>query len=326
MDISGSEIVMIVLIIVVISSMAVMLMLEEAERKKKRLEIIMRGSSANRKNKGSIKDQKRAELARKLKEQAIEERKKNKKGMSMMLRLQCAGLNVSVRKFMVLMFLVSSIISSMVLVTTSKPFFAVVTFAVCFVAVPRIVLKFLMGRRQKQFLKDFPDVLDAIVRLLRAGMPVSEAIANVSKEYGGPVGEEMSRIYNTQKIGISLPEACMEAAKRMPVTEMKIFATGIAIQAQTGSSLSSILTKISFLIRERFKLKRKIKSLSAEAKTTTGILIAIPLGISVILYFMDPDHIMVFVNTTAGNVVLGFTLLWVGIGLLFMRSLVNFKV
>ena len=128
-----------------------------------------------------------------------------------------------------------------------------------FFGFPRFVLSRLTKRRQKKFLEEFPDALEATVRLLKAGMPVSEAISMIAREFTGPIGDEMSRIYDKQKIGIPLHEAAGEATKRMPLPEVKMFATGLAIQAQTGSSLSEVLQNLSNVIRARFKLKRKLR-------------------------------------------------------------------
>jgi tight adherence protein B len=87
---------------------------------------------------------------------------------------------------------------------------------------------------------------------LKAGMPVGEAILMVSREFTGPIGEEMSKVYDEQKIGIPMAEACLHMAERIPLTEVQMFATGIAIQQQTGSSLSEILTNLSRVLRARF--------------------------------------------------------------------------
>ena len=175
-------------------------------------------------------------------------------------------------------------------------------------------------------MSEFSDALEAMVRLLKAGMPVSEAILMASKEFEGPVGEEMSRIYDAQKIGVSLPEAALEAARRMPLTEMQMFATGVSIQAQTGASLSEVFSNLAGVIRARFRLKRKVQALSAEAKVSAMIIGALPVVVGSGLYFINRDYMIVLFTTSIGKMMMGFCVFWMLCGVLIMRQMINFKV
>jgi tight adherence protein B len=157
-------------------------------------------------------------------------------------------------RFWVYSFISGGIIGGLLMLTNVGALSHVFLTFFGFMGLPRFVLKFLAGRRQKKFLEDFPDALEAMVRLLQAGMPVSEAIAMVAREFIGPVGDEMMRIYEDQKVGITMGDAAKRAADRMPLTEMQMFATAIEIQTETGSSLSEVLSNIANVIRSRFKL------------------------------------------------------------------------
>jgi tight adherence protein B len=192
--------------------------------------------------------------------------------------------------------------------------------------IPRMVIKFLIGRRQKKFLEEFAEALEAMVRLLKSGMPVSEAIHMVGREFGGPVGEEMDRIYDEQRVGVTLPEAVHKAAERMPLTEMKMFATGITIQAETGSSLSEVLTNLANVIRDRYRLKRKVKAMSAEAKTSAIIIGSLPLFVSGMLYFLNPGYMQPMLDSSTGRLVLYGAGVWMVIGMIVIRQMINFKI
>jgi tight adherence protein B len=157
-------------------------------------------------------------------------------------------------------------------------------------------------------------------------MPVAEAVSMISREFSGPVGEEMSIIYDKQKIGIPLHEAALEATRRMPLTEMKMFATGLAIQAQTGSSLSEVLINLSNVIRSRFKLKRKIKALSSEAVSSAAIIASLPVLVSLGLYFVNYEYLLPLFEDPFGNVLLAGAIGWMAIGVLIMRTMINFKI
>lgn len=316
-------------IILIIFGMAILFLInQEAERKKRVLSVIK--GHGDHEKKFSAKDaqnKRRAEIAKKLKETKEEELKKGKKKKATMsLLLEQAGLNISVKKFWMFSFL--SMIGTVLIAKLlgQGPFVLLMAAIIGLLGIPRFVLKFITGRRQKKFLEEFADALEATIRLLKAGMPVSEAIHMISREFTGPVGEEMSRIYDKQKIGIPLHEAALEATKRMPLAEMQMFATGLAIQAQTGSSLSEILKNLAGVIRARFKLKRKIKALSSEAIASAAIIGALPNLLALGMYFANREYIMILFETPTGNVLLGFAVFWMLCGIVVMKIMINFKI
>lgn len=271
-------------------------------------------------------NKRREGLARKLKENQDAEKQKSKKKIPTNMLLQQAGLDMSVRQFWIYSF-----ISMAGFVGLSYLFgyslFVISMFGIIgLFGVPRMVLKFLIGRRQKNFLTEFPDALEATVRLLKAGMPVSEAVYMISREYEGPVGEEMARMYDQQKIGLPLHEAALEATHRMPLPEMQMFATGLAIQAQTGSSLSEVLTNMANVIRARFRLKRKVKALSSEAIASASIIGALPIMVAGGMYFVNTEYIMILFTTVTGKALLIGAVIWMAFGIMAMKVMINFKI
>lgn len=270
-------------------------------------------------------NRRRAEIAQKLKDskQVVS---KGKKKISIGTKIEQAGLKISVRKFWIYS-AISLIIGVLGAVLTHRSPLVVLLIAITFsLGVPRFVLRRLAKRRQKKFLDEFADALEGMIRLLKAGMPISEAISMVAREFGGPVGEEMSRIYDKQKIGIPLHEAAFEATKRMPLPEMQLFATGLAIQAQTGSSMSEVLKNLAGLIRARYKLKRKIKALSSEAIASAGIIGALPNIVCTGLYFVNYDYLSVMFTTPTGNMLLGVAVGMMLFGIMVMKIMINFKI
>ena len=267
----------------------------------------------------------RAELARKLKEAGAEHTRK-KKTTTMRQTLQQAGLDIPVSRF----FMVSAGFAALVWVALSLTKYALVT-KLCitltaFLGVPRLVIRRMAGRRQRKFLEDFADALEAMVRLLQSGMPVTEAIAMVSREYQGPIKEEMTGIYEDQKVGISLGDAAERAAKRMPITEVKMFAAALQIQSETGSSLSEVLTNLANVIRARFRLQRKVKALSSEAKASASIIGSLPILVATALYFVNPDYIMLLFTTKMGKILSSGAGFWMTCGILVMKKMINFRV
>lgn len=321
-------VIILLILIVVIGSMMAYMMAQEVSRKKRVMSVIQ--GSNGLKTQVSEKDEqnkRRADIARKLKDnkdEVPEEGKKKKTTISMMI--EQAGLGLSVKKFWLF-----SVISMVIFITIAKllgqpPLVMLLLAITGLLGFPRFILKRKASRRQKKFLEEFPDALEATVRLLKAGMPVAEAISMISREFDGPVGEEMSRIYDKQKIGVSLPEAALEATRRMPLPEMQMFATGLAIQAQTGSSLSEVLMNLSSVIRSRFRLKRKVKALSSEAIASASIIGALPNLVALGMYFTNREYILVLFTDPFGKVLLAGAVIWMCIGIFMMKAMINFKI
>lgn len=325
---STIQIVVILAIFIIAIVVGVFFILNQETQKKKRTMALIQGRAAHGDKKISQEDaqnKRRAEIAKKLKESKQQEGHKKKKA-TLSLLIGQAGLSISAKQY--LMFSALSMIVTTLLAKAMGMNIIIVIMAaiIGFFGIPRFVLRHLARRRQKKFLSEFPDALEAVIRLLKAGMPVAEAVSMISREFGGPVGEEMSRIYDKQKIGIPLHEAAMEATQRMPLQEVRMFATGLAIQAQTGSSLSEVLHNLSSVIRARFKLKRKIKALSSEAIASAGIIGSLPILLALGMYFANRDYIMILVNDPFGNVLLGGAIVWMGLGILVMKIMINFKI
>lgn len=316
------------IVIIIMVAVALFMMNQEAERKKRVQNVIQghAGKVSLEINEEDLQNKRRDEISRKLKESKNEEDKKNKKKTPISLMLAQAGLSISVKQYWIFSF-----VSMMAFLGIAKAFGHGIPVLLCagiigLLGFPRFVVKFLTGKRQKNFLQEFPDALEATVRLLKAGMPVSEAILMISREFSGPVGEEMSRIYDQQKIGVPMHEAALEATKRMPLAEMQMFATGLAIQAQTGSSLSEVLTNLANVIRARFRLKRKIRALSSEAIASAGIIGSLPIIVTIGLYFVNREYIMLLFETSRGNLLLAISVVMMLVGIFVMRAMINFKV
>ncbi len=321
-------IVAIILIILIFVGTIVGVYFSSKTQKQDRTLAVIRGQALSNKSgsKTSEQDKRRADLARKLKEQGDDDNKRKGKA-TMSLQLRQAGIKISPRQFLinsailavVLIFFTKFVLGKSILIT-------ILVGITGFFGLPKYAIRFRRKRRQKKFLEEFADALEAMVRLLKAGMPVAEAINMAGREFVGPVGEEMSRIYDSQKIGVPLHEASLEAAQRMPITEMQMFATGIAIQTQTGASLSEVLSNLAGVIRARYRLKRKVAALSAEAKSSAMIIGALPFVVGGGLCAINPEYMDPLFQTTTGNILLGGCAFWMGCGIMCMKIMINFRV
>ncbi|HPD83750.1 MAG: type II secretion system F family protein [Alphaproteobacteria bacterium] len=299
----------------------------QAQKKNRMMSVLTGGAVQDKKHlKNSPHGQKKLDLSKKLKDENEDTTKTKKKAKNLALALTQAGLEISVKEFWMFSAVCGVLVTMIIKIMGASTFVVVMAAITSFLGLPRLFIRFRIKRRQKQFMDDFADSLESMMRLLKAGMPVSEAIKMVAREFSGPMGEEMGRIFDQQKIGVPLPEAVLDAAQRVPLTEMQMFATAIAIQTQTGSSLSEVLQNLANVIRARFGLKRKVQALSSEAKASAMIIGALPVLVGLGLYFVNPSYIELLFTDSTGKFLLGCAVAWMCVGVLVMRQMINFKV
>lgn len=192
--------------------------------------------------------------------------------------------------------------------------------------VPRWVLGFLVSRRQKKFLAEFPNSLDVMVRSIKSGLPLNDALRLIASDGQEPVRTEFRRVVESQQVGLSIPEACQRMIVTMPLQEINFFAIVIAIQSQAGGNLSEALGNLSRVLRDRKKMKAKVNALSMEAKASAAIIGALPFIVATLVYLTSPQYIMILFTDPRGHMILGASAVWMSIGILVMRNMINFDI
>jgi len=203
---------------------------------------------------------------------------------------------------------------------------AVLAAAVVGLLLPYLVLRFLRGRRQKKFGAQFPDAIDIIVRSLRAGHPVPVAISMVAREQPDPVGSEFGLVTDEITYGADLESAMRNLYFRVGTDDLPLFVTAVAIQGSTGGNLGEILNNLSAVIRERFKMRRKIRALAAEGRASALILSSLPIALFAIINVMVPDFYASVWTESLTKIALALAGCWMGIGNLIMFRMVNFRI
>jgi tight adherence protein B len=196
----------------------------------------------------------------------------------------------------------------------------------CGLALPFLVLRFLRKRRQKQFGAQFADGLDMIVRSLRAGHPTPIAITMVAREMRDPIGSEFGIVADEITYGADLETALRNLYYRVGQDDLPLFVTAVAIQGSTGGNLGEILENLSKVIRERFKMRRKIRSLASEGRASAMILSSLPIVMFLVIQFTAPDFYAGIWNEDITKKALAAALTWMGIGNFIMYRLVNFRI
>jgi len=203
---------------------------------------------------------------------------------------------------------------------------AVLAALVSLTALPYLVLRILRARRQGKFAAQFPDALDMITRSLRAGHPVPIAVNMVSREMTDPIGTEFGIVSDEITYGADLETAMRNLYARLGSDDLPLFVTAVGIQGATGGNLGEILENLSGVIRQRFKMRRKIKALAAEARASAMILSALPIGMFFVIQFIAPDFYAAVWHEHLTKVLLGSAACWMMVGNLIMFKMVNFKV
>ncbi|WP_230534170.1 type II secretion system F family protein [Microvirga roseola] len=189
---------------------------------------------------------------------------------------------------------------------------------------PHLYVSFIRKRRFKAFGSEFPNAVDIIVRGVKSGLPLVDCMRIISLEAQEPVRSEFRAILEDQTMGMPVDQAVQRLPERVPLAETNFFAIVIALQSRTGGSLSETLANLSKVIRDRKKMQAKIKAVSSEAKSSAAIIGSLPVVVAVLLYLTSPEYIMLLFTTFIGNFVVIACALWMGIGILVMRKMINF--
>jgi tight adherence protein B len=214
--------------------------------------------------------------------------------------------------------LVTAVVSSMV---RSLP--AGLVAGVFAASLPFLYVKRAARKRQDTFEEQFPEATDLIARALRAGHALPTALQMVADEIADPVGAEFRLLFEQQNYGLSLPEALRAFGDRVQLLDARFFVTAVLTQREAGGNLSEVLDRLSAVIRERFKVKRQVRVVSAHGRITGVILGALPPVVAGILFLTSPDHIRLLVDDSLGVYMIVFALILQVVGVLIIRRIVN---
>ena len=255
----------------------------------------------------------------------LEVRQKKAKRLPLSVKLMQAGLDWSKRRFMMtagLFGFVVFLVSLFILGAGPLPALAFGFAAGC--GIPLWLLKILKKRREAKFLNNFPDAVDVIVRGIKAGLPLLDSLKLIATESEEPIRSEIRGIVDTQTFGIPIGEACLRLYERMPVAEANFFGIVVSIQQRAGGNLSETLGNLSRVLRDRKKMKSKIQAMSMEAKASAAIIGSLPPVVMALVYFTSPSYIELLWIEPLGRVMLGCCAVWMSIGVLVMRKMINF--
>jgi tight adherence protein B len=147
----------------------------------------------------------------------------------------------------------------------------------------------------------------------------------VARESPNPVGSEFNSMVESLKVGVTLEQATKRMMESMPTPEVGFFAIVMTIQTKSGGNLSEALSNLAFVLRDRKRLQGKIRAMSSEAKASAMIIGSLPPAVMGIVWLTTPDYIAKLFTEKAGNLMLAGCVIWMSMGIMVMRKMINFK-
>ncbi|KPF70690.1 pilus assembly protein [Bosea sp. AAP35] len=267
---------------------------------------------------------KRGQVAQSLKD--IENRENARNKLTLEQRIQQAGLSWNRKKYYIVSAIMAAVTGLLLFLLSANPIIGLVGLFIGAFGMPHWYLQRCRTARLKKFGNEFPNAIDVITRGIKAGLPLNDCLRIVATEAVEPVKTEFRLIIESQALGLTLTDAAAKLYERMPCPESNFFGIVLAIQQKTGGNLSETLGNLSRVIRDRRKMRDKINAVSMEAKASAGIIACLPPTVALMVYLTSPRYIELLWITQSGKFALVGCAVWMLIGVLIMRKMINFNI
>ena len=298
-------------------------LLEQAERIKERRLAITRGqtkqANASRVTEAAAR---RKQVADSLKD--LEKRGNNSAKITIEMKLEQAGLSITKESFFITS-AVCSVVLGLVTFLVLGPYYALGALLLGGLGLPNWFVGYLRAKRIKDFLREFPSAIEVIIRGVKSGLPLAACLQTVATQSRDPVREEFRMIVASASVGLTIAEGIERLAQRVPLPETNFFAIVVNIQQKAGGNLTEALGNLSQVLRDRITMELKVKALSSEAKSSAWIIGSMPVMIAGLIYLSSPDYLTPLWTTETGQTVISGVVIWMSMGALAMRQMVNFK-
>jgi tight adherence protein B len=193
-------------------------------------------------------------------------------------------------------------------------------------ALPHLVIGRMGKRRMNAFIALFPEAIDLIVRALRSGLPVSEAIVGAGHEIADPVGAELRLVEGGMRMGRDLESLLWDTAKRIDASEFRFFVIALSVQRETGGNLGETLANLSDVLRRRRQMQAKARAMASETRATTMILGGLPIAVIGVLSLTSPHYLVPLINDVRGFILDGIALAMLTTGVVIMNRMAKFEI
>ena len=237
---------------------------------------------------------------------------------------QDAGWNMRMPSVIALLFTITLAAAAMVWTVTGK-WLMVIAVAVTILLFFRTYLFHCISKRLALFEKQLVEALDLAARSLRAGHPLSGAFKLISQEIAAPLGSIFCDVIEKEALGVSIQRALYDVSQKARSPDMKIFATSVVIQLRSGGNLAEMIERVAWVVRERMRLNRRARVLTAEAQLSKWVLLALPIGMFVLLNLINPQYMEPFFTTFLGTMMMVIAVLMLGLGAWIMNKMAVLK-
>ena len=242
-------------------------------------------------------------------------------------RLERTGRSISIGRYMVFTIILAGTIAAGIAIGAGVPVLPSLLVGLGLgVAIPHIVIGKLGKRRVAAFINLFPDAIDLMVRALRSGLPISEAIIMASHEIGDPIGSEFRTIESGMRLGRDLESLLWDIGKRIDAPEFRFFIIALSVQRETGGNLAETLSNLSDVLRRRRTMRAKARAMASEARASTMILGSLPFIVTIILMTTSPGYIMPLFGDIRGLALIGLALFMLATGIGIMVRMAKFEI
>jgi tight adherence protein B len=231
-----------------------------------------------------------------------------------------SGLDLSVQRLLAIMGGAGAVMGPLCWLL-SRSWVAGVIGSVAGVAVPFLYVYIKRNRRQDKLLSQLPDAFELIARLIRAGQTISQSFQGVADEFQAPIATEFAVCYEQQNLGLSPDVALRDLGRRVGLVEMKIFTLGVLVQKQSGGNLAELIDNLASIVRERFRIRGKIRVLTAEGRMEAAVLLALPPVVFGLILALNKTYALLLFEHP--NVIWGMLGLMF-VGFLWIRRIINF--
>jgi tight adherence protein B len=291
--------------------------------------VAQKGKGGSRQNSGrgpapnDTAAQRRKQLERTLQEEG---KKRRAAIFDAASKLRQAGLSMEAKTFwMIAAGLGVGVTVLALAVLHANPMVALMAGFVAGAGVPLWFLGVLVKKRNAKFGMAFADAVDIIVRGLRSGLPLHDCLKVIGSESPEPLSGEFRRLVESLSMGMTLDQGLEKMHERMPAPELRFFAIVLNIQQKTGGNLGEALGNLSAVLRSRRMMREKIKALSSEAVSSAGVIGCLPPGVAGLLSVVNPHYLSVMFSDPRGHLMLAGGAVWMTMGIMVMRKMINFK-
>jgi tight adherence protein B len=239
--------------------------------------------------------------------------------------IEQSGTKASVSSVFLVALVLAAIMAVVAQVATRTPLSMIGGAALGF-AMPFLFLRMKRTRRLRKFEEEFPEALDLISRALKAGHAFATGLKMVADEMKEPVGPEFRKTFDEQNFGLPLKDALENLTLRIPILDMRFFATAVLIQRETGGNLSEILENLAHVVRERFKILRQVRVYTAHGRMTGYVLLALPAVLAIALSFINPEHMNMLFRERLGQILLMVAIGMQTAGFIWIKQVVKIEV